>query len=650
MDLSIVIVNYNVRDLLLNAITSVKSAVGGIATEIIVVDNASSDGAIEALAAEHPDVIAIGLDRNLGFGAANNIGIERARGEYILILNPDTIVAEDTLRAMIAFMREHPKAGVAGCLVLMPDGTPDPAAKRGFPSPWSSFCKVFGLSKLFPRSKIFGGYNLTWIDPQTTTQVDNIQGSFMFYRGDLLRELGGFDTDFFMYGEDLDLCLRTKKAGWEVWYYAGASIIHLRGESTRRSSLDAIAMFYDAMAIFARKHFRSRFLLFLLTIGIAIRRSMARFGRRYPRFDLSLVDIVAVLIGLITATIMKTGALVYPESTLPWVFIAPPIPFLIAIAVAGGYGNDYGRLSRTVLGYFSGFFALSTLPYFFESYRFSRGIVLAMTGIATFVAVGVRFLIFLYERTFGKQSARRVGVISGEPMSMGLRQKVRQLFLGRPTNIIGVIAPSFNALDLLEGEGMGSIENIAQIVRTHDLTDILVVDSSVGYGDVIAAMRNCAGEAVRFHLVKVEGGDLSEELIGSTKLISREPYRRRLPISKRLQDRLLALILLLIRPFLRTGRRSGTPTAGALFEALSGRRPLVGGAATPDGWVDGVFAPSALYSDRLPSRDDRERIEAQYKKDRSLLLDCEIIITSLRYASGTEPTIENDNAITHHTT
>ena len=169
MELSVVIVNYNVRDLLLNAVASLRVAMRGITGEIIVVDNASSDDAIAALNREYPDVITIPLDVNLGFGGGNNVGIERATGEFILLINPDTIVRDDTLRVMLDFMRAHPDAGFAGCKILNRDGSFEPASKRGFPSPWSSFCRVFGLSYLFPQSKMFGGYNLTWIDDVHTS-------------------------------------------------------------------------------------------------------------------------------------------------------------------------------------------------------------------------------------------------------------------------------------------------------------------------------------------------------------------------------------------------------------------------------------------------------------------------------------------------
>lgn len=637
MQLSIIIVNYNVRDLLMNAVASLKNALEGIDGEIIVVDNASSDGAVEALGREHPDVITIPLERNLGFGAGNNVAIERSRGEYVLLINPDTLVQENTLRTMLDFMAQHSGAGLAGCKILNPDGSFEPASKRGFPSPWSAFSRVFGLSKLFPKSKLFGGYNLTWIDPDTTVEVEALSGCFMFFRGSLLRELGGFDTDFFMYGEDLDICWRTKEKGWSVWYHPETSIMHLKGESTRRSSLDAIAMFYDAMEIFARKHFRRNLpLLWLMRAGISLRKGIARIGRRYPRLDLALIDFLAVLVGFILGTLIKVNSLTYPDYAIPWAFIAPPIAFIGAIALAGGYGSEYGRLSRTLLGYLGGFFVLSTLPYFFEAYRFSRGIVLATTGIAVALGLTARFVILLYERTFGRNSARRIAFISREDVGTELRDRARRLFLGRPVKVVGIIAPTFSRLDEIGGRGLGTIENIARIVREHNLTDVVVIDSEIGYGDVIQAIRHVAGESVRFHLMRAEKAQIGDELaprVGTAKRVG-EPYRMKMPLSKRLLDRLLALLSLVLMPVVYwLWQRTRIPFR-SLVDVLMGRRSLVRGAAGPPGEPEPVFTAAALYGDDGLGEQEMAEIERYYEANRSFMLDCEIIVMSLRFAAG----------------
>lgn len=633
MDLSIVIVNYNVRDLLVGAIESVKAAMEGLDGEIIVVDNASTDGAVALLRAEYPEVQTIQLDRNIGFGGANNRGIEVARGEYILLLNPDTLVEEETLRVMLRFMRDHPEAGLATSKIYRPDGTLEPAALRGIPSPWSAFSRISGLSRLFPRSRLFGGYDQSWRNPEESHQVEAISGCFMFFRGDLLRELGGFDEAFFMYGEDLDLCKRTGLAGAEIWYYPETSIVHIKGQSTSRSSLDSIRMFYDAMEIFARKHHhRNPFMLPMLRAGIQLRMGVARFNRRFTAAGFAMVDLLAVLIGLVIGSLLRTGAVSFPESTMPWVFLGSPIPFLLAIGLAGGYGSDHERLSRVLLGYLGGFFILSTLPYFFEAYRFSRGIVLATTGIGAAIGLSVRFFVLLYQRTFGSGSARRVALLGSALPNREQRNVARRIFLGRPAKVLGLIAPRFTDLDDLGEEGLGTIENIAHIVEELRLTDIVVADRTMGYSQVIAGIRNASGTPVRFHLLQ-ETGEVLERLVRLEGGVAKgwESYRSGPSISKRLWEKGLALAALPVVLLLRLLGRLQSVTAGDLFSVLFGGRPFIGGGGAPDS--DGrnpVVSAAGLYGSESLLSDEIDEIERYYLSNRTFLLDCEILVASLR--------------------
>lgn len=196
-DLSIIIVNYNVKEFLQNLLQSIEKASANLSVETIIVDNASDDGSIEMLHKNFPQIKLIENKKNVGFGSANNQALEIAKGKYILLLNPDTIVKEDTFSEMIKFFETHPEAGMAGCRVLNPDGTLQLACRRGFPGPWTSFTKVTGLSKIFPKSKFFARYNLTFLDENQTYEVDAISGSFMMLRNEVYKNIGGFDPDFF---------------------------------------------------------------------------------------------------------------------------------------------------------------------------------------------------------------------------------------------------------------------------------------------------------------------------------------------------------------------------------------------------------------------------------------------------------------------
>lgn len=254
MDISVIIVNYNVREFLNNALVSLLKALEGYSSEVFVVDNASDDGSIELIQQRFPQVHLIVNKSNVGFAKANNQALTLATGKYLLLLNPDTIVQEDTFSKLIEFFSKNNTAGMVGCKILNPDGSLQLACRRSFPTPWTAFTKTFGLSSLFPKSKLFARYNLTYLDPDKPCEVDAISGSFMMMKREVFEKIGGLDETFFMYGEDLDLCYRIQQSGWKVFYVPATSIIHYKGESTKRSDIDELKVFYTAMRLFVRKH------------------------------------------------------------------------------------------------------------------------------------------------------------------------------------------------------------------------------------------------------------------------------------------------------------------------------------------------------------------------------------------------------------
>ena len=215
---SVVIVSFNVRGFLENLIASLNRSLEGLDSEIVVVDNTSDDDTVEYLKKNFPSVRLIENRVNVGFGRANNQGVKASTGEYLLLINPDAIVTESTIKEMLAFSESHPEAGASSCKVLNADGTLQKTCRRGFPTPWVAFTKLFGLSTLFPKTKLFGRYNLTYLNPEEDHEVDAIGGSFMFIPRRVFDEVGGFDEDYFMYGEDIDLCYKIKRAGHKVYY------------------------------------------------------------------------------------------------------------------------------------------------------------------------------------------------------------------------------------------------------------------------------------------------------------------------------------------------------------------------------------------------------------------------------------------------
>ena len=269
MKLSVVIVNYNVKHYLYQCLESVMRAVHGMDADVYVVDNHSRDGSIKYVAKRFPNVNYVESNHNLGFARANNIAIRQGDSEYVLLLNPDTIVAEDTIKNAVDFMDQHPKAGGVGVKMLKTDGAKAMESRRGLPTPMTSFYKMAGLCKKFPNSKRFGHYYMSYLPWEEPVQIEVISGAFCLLRREALNKVGLLDEDFFMYGEDIDLSCRLLKGGYQNWYLP-QTILHYKGESTQKSSFRYVHVFYEAMLIFFRKHYGSSSLWLTVPIKMAI--------------------------------------------------------------------------------------------------------------------------------------------------------------------------------------------------------------------------------------------------------------------------------------------------------------------------------------------------------------------------------------------
>ncbi|MCC6761378.1 MAG: glycosyltransferase family 2 protein [Chitinophagaceae bacterium] len=282
MQLSIIIVNYKVRLFAEQCLASLRLATKHLQAEIFVVDNNSDDGSVAYLQPLFPEVTFIAKAHNIGFACANNDALWRCKGEYVLFLNPDTIVAEDALSTSVAYMQAHPRCGGLGIQMLDGAGRFLPESKRGFPSPATSLYKQLGLYKLFPTSPRFARYYMGHLPQHTTAEVDVLAGAYMLVRKSVLDTIGGFDEKFFMYGEDIDLSYRIKQAGFYNAYFAYSAIIHFKGESTAKGSLNYVRVFYQAMQLFVQKHFQgSGAFLYrsLLYLGISTRAGISAVGR-----------------------------------------------------------------------------------------------------------------------------------------------------------------------------------------------------------------------------------------------------------------------------------------------------------------------------------------------------------------------------------
>ncbi|HLL44577.1 MAG TPA: glycosyltransferase family 2 protein, partial [Segetibacter sp.] len=298
MQLSIIIVSYNVKYFLEQCLCSVQKAIEHLKAEVWVVDNASLDNSIVYLQPMFPLVKFIANFRNTGFAKANNQALFQCRGKYVLFLNPDTLLAEDSLIKCIAFMEKNEEAGALGIRMIDGSGTFLPESKRSFPSPLTSFYKLAGLNALFPASKIFSRYSLTYLDEYKNHEVDVLSGAFMLAKKNMLVELKGFDEDFFMYGEDIDLSYRIQKLGFKNYYFSESTIIHFKGESSRKGSLKYVKMFYLAMSIFVKKHYvgcSTQVATFFIRKAIWIRAGVSAMIRVGLKTTLHLVNAINIV-------------------------------------------------------------------------------------------------------------------------------------------------------------------------------------------------------------------------------------------------------------------------------------------------------------------------------------------------------------------
>lgn len=278
MDLSIIIVNYNVKYFLEQCLSSVEKAIAPFHAEVFVVDNASSDDSISYLSPLFPWVKFIINAENEGFSKANNQALKEAMGKYILFLNPDTVLPQDSLIKCITFIEQHPDAGALGVRMINGEGIYLKESKRGFPSPLTSFFKLSGFTTVFPKSKFFAKYYLGHLNEKESNEVDVLSGAFFFSKREVLGKTGGFDERYFMYAEDIDLSYRIQQAGYKNYYFAGTTILHYKGESTNHNSLQYTKQFYKAMSQFAQKHYSgksSAVYIIVIQIGIFIRGSFA---------------------------------------------------------------------------------------------------------------------------------------------------------------------------------------------------------------------------------------------------------------------------------------------------------------------------------------------------------------------------------------
>lgn len=584
-DLSIVIVNYNVRHFLQQTLESVERAQRGLKTEVWVVDNNSIDNSVEMVEREFPTVRIIANNDNPGFSKANNQAILQSSGKYILLLNPDTVLQEDTLTKCFEFMENHPGAGAMGAKMLDGSGQFLPESKRGFPSPWVSFCKATGLSSVFPKSKKFNQYHLGFLDENETHEIDVLCGAFMFIRKEALDKIGLLDETFFMYGEDIDLSYRIKQGAYKIYYYPDTQLIHFKGESTKKASLNYVKVFYQAMIIFAKKHFSGKgagFLVALLNIAIIGRAGLSLLKRFTNLILPQIIDFILIFGGIVLSKeLWEQYYFSDPDYFRNSIYINLgfySLVYVISLWIHGAYRTHYkiGQVIRAIGSAVLVLLAIYALVN--VDLRFSRAILLISSFWALLAAFSSRLIRqFITKGNFkiGQDTIKRIFIVGGKSEAEHVIQLLNKSMSEH--EIIGCIAPEshFDATFHLS-----KWNKIQQLVELEKVNEIIFCIKDLEWTRVINLM-NQMGQDIEYKMV----GDDKMSVLGSkSKNTSGELYtihfqfsisQKQEQIKKRALDILLSSVFLLFSFILLWAQAYKKSYFSRIFSVLTGKNTFV---------------------------------------------------------------------------
>ena len=649
MDLSVIIVNYNVKYFLEQCLHSVLKSLETLKGEVIVVDNNSVDGSSQMLHEKFPAIRLIENKQNLGFSKANNQGIKLARGKYILILNPDTIVQEDTFRKCFDFMESHFEAGSLGVKMIDGKGNFLPESKRSLPTPMISFFKIFGLAALFPKSKLFGRYHLGYLDKDQVHKIEILPGAFMFLRKSVLDQIGILDESFFMYGEDIDLSYRIKLAGYENYYFPETTIIHYKGESTKKGSINYVIVFYKAMIIFVRKHFSprsARLFSMLINFAVYLRASASILRRLFLTGITPLVDIILIYMGFYLLqplwAIYKFGNQQYYP--IEYMLFVVPIYILIwmfCVYITGGYEKRVAftdLLKGIATGTVGILLIYALLP---EKLRYSRALLL-------FGSIWAALSFFIDRLTLGsvfhtvqisfKKRKKRI-VVAGSP-----GEAKRVISILKQVNISPVLVGLVNWNNRWEGdEYIGDIVQLEEIIPINRIDEIVFSAKDIPSQEIIQAMLRTGDAAVEFKIAPPESlsvigsnsiNTAGEFYVVNTNNLSHSFVKRK----KRIFDLAISLLLIIFSPvcvffvqkplgyirniFLVIFKIKTwvglTPVDNFNSEILAGIRP-------------GVLTPLPVSKEKSVGIETIRRVNLLYAKDYKMGNDISIIIRDFKY-------------------
>lgn len=653
MKLSIVIVNYNVKHFLEQCLHSVFKATHNLESEVFVVDNNSVDGSCSMVEQKFPQVTLIANKDNVGFSKANNQAIRISKGEYVLLLNPDTVVEEETFDKIVSFMDANPKAGGLGVKMIDGNGTFLPESKRGLPTPMVAFYKIFGFSSLFPHSKTFSKYHLGYLSNDETHEIEILAGAFMLMRKETLDKVGLLDEDYFMYGEDIDLSYRITKGGYKNYYFPETTIIHYKGESTKKGSINYVKVFYNAMIIFAKKHFsagNARMFSLFINFAIYFRAILALLSRFIKQAIIPILDTIILYSGFHViapywGVYRFNDAEHFPSEYFLWAIPIYLLVWILSIFFSGGYDKPV-NLVKIIRGLFAGtgiiLIIYALMP---ESSRFSR--VMLMLG--TLWGVSGLSLLRLVLHVIGFDNYKfksvkndRIAIVGEFEEAERVRNILKQSIVN--FDYVGLIHPnkSNGGIDYL-----GSIEQLKEISDINKINEIVFCASNISAQIIIKEMLRLEGSGISYKIAPPE----SLSIIGSNSIdtagdlytvdfnnITKQHNLRK----KRLFDIAASLILIPLLPFLLIIIPKGKGVFKNVFSVFFGFKTWVGFHYRDD--VNTLSLPRikksvlSWFLVNSAINDLPETIEKQnliYAKDYRLWNDFIVLVKGFRYIGRT---------------
>lgn len=642
MQLSVIIVNYNVKYFLEQCLYSVKKASENLDVEIFVVDNNSVDGSTQLIKEKFPDVTLIKNDKNLGFSKANNLAIKRAKGRYILLLNPDTVVEEDTFEKTIGFMDSNADAGGLGVKMIDGKGNFLPESKRGLPTPWVAFYKMFGLSGLFPRSKKFGKYHLSYIDKNKIAEIDIISGAFFLIRKSVLKITGLLDENFFMYGEDIDLSYRILKAGYKNYYFPETTIIHYKGESTKKGSLNYVKVFYMAMIIFVNKHFsggKAKLFSAIIHLAIWFHALLAVTKRIIDHLFLPVIDGLIIFGGFLILTplweIIRYEPDYYPPLFMHIIVPVYIIIWITSIFLSGGYKkpSNPASVERGILwGTVAILLAYSMVD---ESLHFSRALIIigSLWSAVSLAAYRLLFHKMKWSPHIINLNKTKKIAIAGRPDEA---ERVKKLL--QHTKIKSEFA-GFIAVDTTgnNAEYIGSLNQIDEIVRINRIDEIIFCADNISSSEIIKVMLELTSLDIDFKIAPPE----SISIIGSNSIHTAgdlyvihinaitTPSNLR---KKRLFDLAASLLLIAITPFIIWFKNNKRKFLKNILIVITGKYSWVGyikpsnSITTLPELKPGILSPADMFYYNTIDDETSNRLNMLYARDYSVRTDIEILL------------------------